>query len=161
MNSESLLEMARSIRMDNLKCEAGNKACGKRCIPQDQQCKTGLSGKTIAAGIAIGAGAGALGLAAVALASKAKETRDKNMKEAREYRAKAPTTKQAVDPETARKSKGFTDNLGKAMKNASPTARAKEEREKAWKEKTQRPSAHEAQARSEVADWKAKNAKKR
>lgn len=52
-----------SVRNDAPNCGPGSKACGKRCIPQDQNCRSSGAGRALKVGAAV-AGAAALGLGA-------------------------------------------------------------------------------------------------
>jgi|GEM_PF-1897054 len=66
MDTESMLEDARQIRLDRAvpKCGPGTKLCGNRCIPQSQNCRVTGSGKVAKAiGTAVGVGVGAAILA--------------------------------------------------------------------------------------------------
>ena len=60
---QARMDGAKELRQDSLKCEPGNKPCGKKCIPQDQKCSVDGSGGGItnAGKIAVFAGAGLAG----------------------------------------------------------------------------------------------------
>jgi hypothetical protein len=73
-------------RYDAIKCSAGNKPCGKRCIPMKSNCKTGAGGMAAK----IGAGAALAGAAAYGV--KKLRKRKSYQGEDGRMRKKAPTS---------------------------------------------------------------------